>query len=128
MKVKYTGNSHVRKLSKADLVRHGVEDQGHVEWNESNDWTAEVSDSAGQKLLELDSEFQEVKETDEDSSESNRSSKASTTEVLGEEALSPDAQSKAKGSNSGQVSPGAVSGSTGSAGTTTGGRSAGTPS
>ncbi len=104
VQLKYTEPNTTRSISKADFGKLGVEDQGAVKWDESNDFIAEVSDEAARRLLEThpeqfkaatDSELKALGEDDDEST-----SDASE---------SPDAP------ESGEVSPGAV-------GRTTGGR------
>lgn len=54
MKLKYTGLSHVRIIEKADFVQYDVTDQDRVVWNETNNWVAEVSATAGSWLLQVE--------------------------------------------------------------------------
>lgn len=76
MKIKYEGRSHERSFTKADFVRHGIENQGAVQFDASNNWVAEVSDEAGHWLIENEvavevgtgartPEFREATEEDE---------------------------------------------------------------
>lgn len=43
-RVKYVGFADVRKISKADWARVGVEDQEQVVWDKSNDFTVPLAD------------------------------------------------------------------------------------
>lgn len=47
-------NTIPREIYKSDFQGVGVEDQGKVEFNEGNNFTAEVNDAAAQYLVEHD--------------------------------------------------------------------------
>lgn len=54
--------AHIRTISAADFRSVGVEDQERVSWDETNDFTAEVSDAAAEYLVAKEVGFQEVSE------------------------------------------------------------------
>lgn len=50
-KVKYTGSADKRSISSADFKKVGVKDQDKAIWDESNDFTTEVSEAASEYLV-----------------------------------------------------------------------------
>jgi hypothetical protein len=65
MRIKYVGLSDTRIIRKADWAsvepeRGGPIDHDMVTWDASNEFTADVSDAAGNFLLVFDPEFKEV--------------------------------------------------------------------
>lgn len=72
MQLKYKGGSDAYELVADDLKRHGVEGFTKTRWDLANNFTAEVSDDAADKILELmpdDFESVDASSSDEDDSE-----------------------------------------------------------
>lgn len=73
MKVKYIGPHDRHTIRTEDLAHHGVDGFETVTWDLKDNQVLEVSDAAGQKLIELmPSSFEEA--SDDDDAPSGRSS------------------------------------------------------
>lgn len=62
--VKYKGDSTSRHISNADWKSLGVEDQGKVDWDFSNNWVAAVSQDAAAYLYANDPDFRPAEDAD----------------------------------------------------------------
>lgn len=54
LKHSYSGSPHVRVISAKDFTALGASGQERTVWNPANRHTAEVSDEAGQKLMDAE--------------------------------------------------------------------------
>jgi len=59
--LRYQGRASVRSFVKDDFARHTINDQGDVEFNQGNHWTARVSRKAAELLLPS-GEFEKLSE------------------------------------------------------------------